>query len=256
MVRLADPLTGAPAKGVRIQRARQLTSNEVLAEPTSVGGVDYPGGPLEILVNNTDLPGTDRPDFTPITLGGITTYYSELPREGETEVWEIVEPDRRRPPDPPPPGPVPADEPPALRRRRVQRGIRERRSPAGHTGPGCGPPLDYQRGNPRALGGNPDVVTVPQRQGAAAGGERGRLEGHGRHAARPRSRVSSCAGRPPTCRRTHTRATRSYPFDPGGKHGYVWHCHIIDHEDNEMMRPTHVRRNPAAVRRYVEGRDY
>jgi hypothetical protein len=19
--------------------------------------------------------------------------------------------------------------------------------------------------------------------------------------------------------------------------GYVWHCHIIDHEDNEMMRP-------------------
>jgi FtsP/CotA-like multicopper oxidase with cupredoxin domain len=22
---------------------------------------------------------------------------------------------------------------------------------------------------------------------------------------------------------------------PGGP-GYVWHCHIIDHEDNEMMR--------------------
>jgi FtsP/CotA-like multicopper oxidase with cupredoxin domain len=21
---------------------------------------------------------------------------------------------------------------------------------------------------------------------------------------------------------------------------YVWHCHIIDHEDNEMMRPYHV----------------
>ncbi|MFW9876806.1 MAG: multicopper oxidase domain-containing protein, partial [Candidatus Thorarchaeota archaeon] len=19
--------------------------------------------------------------------------------------------------------------------------------------------------------------------------------------------------------------------------GYVWHCHILDHEDNEMMRP-------------------
>jgi len=19
--------------------------------------------------------------------------------------------------------------------------------------------------------------------------------------------------------------------------GYVWHCHIVDHEDNEMMRP-------------------
>jgi len=40
-----------------------------------------------------------------------------------------------------------------------------------------------------------------------------------------------------------------YPFDPTaglgvlddgfgypGGPGYVWHCHIIDHEDNEMMR--------------------
>jgi len=25
------------------------------------------------------------------------------------------------------------------------------------------------------------------------------------------------------------------PFDPT-RPGYVWHCHIIDHEDNEMMR--------------------
>ena len=23
---------------------------------------------------------------------------------------------------------------------------------------------------------------------------------------------------------------------PGGP-GYVWHCHILEHEDNEMMRP-------------------
>jgi FtsP/CotA-like multicopper oxidase with cupredoxin domain len=26
-------------------------------------------------------------------------------------------------------------------------------------------------------------------------------------------------------------------FDPTYGPGYVWHCHIIDHEDNEMMRP-------------------
>ena len=24
--------------------------------------------------------------------------------------------------------------------------------------------------------------------------------------------------------------------NPGGP-GYVWHCHMVDHEDNEMMRP-------------------
>jgi spore coat protein A len=28
-----------------------------------------------------------------------------------------------------------------------------------------------------------------------------------------------------------------YPFDPTVGPGYVWHCHILDHEDNEMMRP-------------------
>ena len=27
-----------------------------------------------------------------------------------------------------------------------------------------------------------------------------------------------------------------YSFDPTTGPGYVWHCHIIDHEDNEMMR--------------------
>ena len=28
-----------------------------------------------------------------------------------------------------------------------------------------------------------------------------------------------------------------YKFDPTVGSGYVWHCHILDHEDNEMMRP-------------------
>ena len=28
-----------------------------------------------------------------------------------------------------------------------------------------------------------------------------------------------------------------FAFDPTYGPGYVWHCHIIDHEDNEMMRP-------------------
>jgi hypothetical protein len=39
-----------------------------------------------------------------------------------------------------------------------------------------------------------------------------------------------------------------FPFDPNGGHGYVWHCHIIDHEDNEMMRPYNVVANANAVR--------
>jgi spore coat protein A len=31
-----------------------------------------------------------------------------------------------------------------------------------------------------------------------------------------------------------------YSFDPTTGPGYVWHCHILDHEDNEMMRPYEV----------------
>jgi FtsP/CotA-like multicopper oxidase with cupredoxin domain len=33
-----------------------------------------------------------------------------------------------------------------------------------------------------------------------------------------------------------------YSFDATAKPGYVWHCHILEHEDNEMMRPYEVRR--------------
>lgn len=29
----------------------------------------------------------------------------------------------------------------------------------------------------------------------------------------------------------------AFPFDPTKGPGYVWHCHILDHEDNDMMRP-------------------
>src|SRR5215472_1108135 len=29
----------------------------------------------------------------------------------------------------------------------------------------------------------------------------------------------------------------TFPFDPTAGPGYVWHCHILDHEDNDMMRP-------------------
>lgn len=32
-----------------------------------------------------------------------------------------------------------------------------------------------------------------------------------------------------------------YPFNPSVGPGYVWHCHILEHEDNEMMRPYRVR---------------
>jgi FtsP/CotA-like multicopper oxidase with cupredoxin domain len=31
-----------------------------------------------------------------------------------------------------------------------------------------------------------------------------------------------------------------FPFDPTDNVGYIWHCHLLEHEDNEMMRPMDV----------------
>ena len=36
-----------------------------------------------------------------------------------------------------------------------------------------------------------------------------------------------------------------FSFDPSMGPGYVWHCHIVEHEDNDMMRPISVQPNPS-----------
>ena len=38
-----------------------------------------------------------------------------------------------------------------------------------------------------------------------------------------------------------------FPFDATAGPGYVWHCHILEHEDNEMMRPYTLTRITAPV---------
>src|SRR5215471_11924621 len=38
-----------------------------------------------------------------------------------------------------------------------------------------------------------------------------------------------------------------FPFDSTAGPGYVWHCHILDHEDNDMMRPMKITNNPPPV---------
>jgi len=39
----------------------------------------------------------------------------------------------------------------------------------------------------------------------------------------------------------------SFPFDATAGPGYVWHCHLLEHEDNEMMRPYMVKSPCPAV---------
>jgi FtsP/CotA-like multicopper oxidase with cupredoxin domain len=258
MVRLVNPATGTLAAGVTAQVTRQLTLNEAMGMATESEGIEYEGGPLAVLVNNTLYEGAHmgmvRPDFTALTVGGHTTYYSELPREGETEIWEIVN--------------TTADAHPIhlhlvqfqlLNRqnfdlRRFMNAYAE--AFGGTVIDGYGPPGDYNVPNADgAVGGNPAVgpfLRGPARPPATneAGWKDTVMMSPGQ--------VTRIAVRwAPMSLPANTAAQDAYyAFNPDGGHGYVWHCHIIDHEDNEMMRPYAVRANPAATRTYILDIDY
>ena len=263
IVRLVDPLVGGPGPGVRPSVTRQLTLNEVLADPrveiNPVTGekTEYPGGPLEILVNNTKWTGHSPrkyDDFVPITVNGVTTHFSELPREGETEVWEIVN--------------LTADAHP-IHLHLVQFQVMNRQGfyyekynaeyeasfPDGLYQPAFGPPLDYRAAyNPLSggkEGGNPDVG--PYLDPLSFSPPRPMEAGWKDTVIAPPEQVTRVVVRwAPTDLPVRTpREKLFFPFDPSGgdnsgAFNYVWHCHIIDHEDNEMMRPDTVILNPFA----------
>jgi FtsP/CotA-like multicopper oxidase with cupredoxin domain len=131
--------------------------------------------------------------------------------------------------------------------------------------PGFGPPLDYRAAqNPLSggkEGGNPDVT--PYLQGPSTPAAANEAGWKDTVIALP-GQVTRIAVRwAPTSLPVNTAAASlAFPFDPESDAGfsYVWHCHIIDHEDNEMMRPDVVRRNglaPAPASRLLKkGIDY
>ncbi len=264
IVRFVNPATGTQL--VTPAKVRQLTLNEVLKPASTVTDpvtgallTAYLGGPLEILVNNTrydglssdktTFPGGVRPDFTQKIIGGMTTYYSEVPNEGDTEMWEIIN--------------LTMDAHP-IHLHLVQFQLVNRQNfnknnyigayaaafpvPVGGVAafiPSFGPPLDYTLGTTFAavpvklttfLGGNPDVT--PFLQGAAMPPATNEAGWKDTIMALPGQVTRIMVRFAPTDLPTTTPASQLYyPFNPDGGHGYVWHCHIIDHEDNEMMRP-------------------
>ncbi|MDH4220479.1 MAG: multicopper oxidase domain-containing protein, partial [Candidatus Aminicenantes bacterium] len=105
MVRLPGTPLGPAATGTNVQLKRQLTLNEVMGPPqivqdpvTGVANTAYPGGPLEVVLNNTKWSGNNplglkaNPSFIDYPPAGSygPVYYSELPTEGTTEQWEII----------------------------------------------------------------------------------------------------------------------------------------------------------------------
>ncbi|MGE3172753.1 MAG: multicopper oxidase family protein [Planctomycetota bacterium] len=212
-----------------IDARRLLTLNEVLLDT----------GPLEALVNNSKWGGLQGgPDGSPIP-GAVQdqagNWVTEVPRVGATEVWQLVnltgdahpihvhlvqfQVVGRQPFDP------------------AYEAVYNAAFPTGDYVPAGGPPLDYRTGNPQALGGNPEIR--PYLLGTPRAAEPGESGWKDTVIAYP-GEVTTFLVRfaPQDVGAGRARAGRNeYPFDPTQGPGYVWHCHIIDHEDNEMMRP-------------------
>jgi len=290
-----NPASGAPLRAPMVHLAnntpakiRQLTLNEVMGAPkTAIDPVTgatlaFPGGPLEVLVNNTKwggerITGVDPmgmfmlepiPGFTPDSSG--VNYLSETPKEGETELWEIVN--------------LTADAHP-IHLHLVQFQLVNRQNyntnsynkayaaafqggydysmgltmPAGQFIAAYGPPKSYDKAanplNARADGGNPDVV--PFLQGAPTAPLPQESGWKDTVIMYPGQVTRIMVRWAPTDLPANTPAAQaSFPFNPFDNAGYVWHCHIVDHEDNEMMRPNEVQPNPNAARTLFLGTDY
>lgn len=227
LVKLVDFANGTPA--VTPDVARVLTLNEIMGM----------GGPLEVLVNNSKWMGEMSPNA-----GGVT----ELPQQGATELWRIVN--------------MTADAHP-MHLHLVQFQLVSRQSlqtkkytvaydqtftggvspvdgmdyPSGVFIPGYGPPLPYLSTEEEGyLGGNPDPT--PFLQGAptpANPNERGWKDTIKMFPGEVTTVLVRFAPTDVPAGAT-LAGTNYFSFDPTEGPGYVWHCHIVDHEDNEMMR--------------------
>jgi len=114
--------------------------------------------------------------------------------------------------------------------------------------PGFGPPLPYSNpGRTVALangdkvpvvGGNPDIAPYLLHDAAAPRPEEAGLKDTAK--ANPgqvmRVLMRYAPTSVPLTPHKSLVGINLYPFDPT-QGQYVWHCHILDHEDNEMMRP-------------------
>jgi spore coat protein A len=251
---------GTPA--VTAHKTRLLTLNEVIGA----------GGPLEILVNNSKWDGLVAGLGTPIpgsSTDRVGNYVTEVPQEGETELWEIVN--------------LTADAHP-IHLHLVQFQLMNRQAfdlktytpvydgvfPGIANDPVCtpnvycpgyGPPLNYgpSPASGNKFGGNPDVT--PYLVGAAVAPLPQELGWKDTVIMYPGEVTRIMVRWTPTdvaVGTDPTTAAAAYPFNPNAlNQGYVWHCHIVDHEDNEMMRPTLVTPNIAeTARTFRQGANY
>jgi len=232
---------------------RQLTLNEVVS----------PLGPLELVLNNTKYNGIVQ---------GFQTRDTEQPAVGDTELWEIINITADAHPIHTHLASFQVLNRQAFQASKWITAYTTALAAAGILD-GQGPPNAYLTANAdRAIGGNPALglylqgkpkLPLPYENGwkdtaIMYPGEITRIMVRwaptdapavlGAGGAPPQACGLCGTGVLPACQAPCVPGPGSnlYPFDPTqpvgaipgfGGVGYVWHCHIVDHEDNEMMRP-------------------
>jgi len=241
-----DPASTSSLRSHPIERLADQPARRAI----TLNEVQGAGGPIEVLVNNASYVD----DAT------------EKLEVGDTEVWEIIN--------------TTADTHP-IHLHLVQYQLLTRQSfnasaymkVYGPPVPESGPPLPYDVPTAATgfkLGGNPDVT--PYLQGPARGpdpNERGWKDTFRMNPGEVTRIAIRVAPQDAAARVGGPVAAgmNLFPFDPAatvgvaddgfgfpGGPGYVWHCHIIDHEDNEMMRPLLIVGPPLVARNASLGR--
>ena len=221
---------GALAPMVVPDVKRQLLLNEVATD----------GGPAAVLINNSFFDVALALPGAPLKFGGPT----EIPREGTTELWQIIN--------------TSVDAHPIhihltqwqlVSRQKLNtraymadysaawtpRGLGEFPVGLGYPG-GAGSPFPYDTLRNGFLGGNPDVTPSLMGEVIPANPEENGWKDN--VIVLPGQVTTFITRFAPTDKPVNApKAELRYPFNPSEGPGYVWHCHIIDHEDMSMMRP-------------------
>lgn len=241
MVKLTD-FAGNLTAGVTPDVKRQIILNEVM------GG----GGPATVLINNAHFDAVSALPGEPSVFGGPT----ETPLEGSTELYTIIN--------------TTGDAHPIhihlLQWQLVNRqtfdvagfmsaytaawatsGLPEFPAGLGYPG-GAGSPNPYNTPNADgAVGGNPAIT--PFLTGLPIPADPYEMGWKDDIKSLPGEISTYIVRIAPTDQPIGATPQKLlFPFDPSLGPGYVWHCHIVDHEDMDMMRPLPILPSPLRLR--------
>jgi spore coat protein A len=262
----ADATYDPAAPGTTNLRAAPIVNIKPVAAPNKrrqlvLVEVEGLGGPEEVLLNNSGWDGNRQGAATSTPIPGSMSNgaginATENPQQGSTEIWEIANLTEDAHPihihlvqfqvierqglvldsaDP--------DQPPTYRAAwdalfpgGTFNGVTYA---AGTFIPGYGPPLDYATGNPMALGGNL-AFSASYLAGTSSPPDPNEAGWKDTLKMLPKqvTRIAVRFAPQDKALAAVSPGVNAFSFDPtAAGPGYVWHCHILDHEDNEMMRP-------------------